>query len=62
MAHSCPECGITCYCCGDIDDIDFGESEPGCTCCLDKWDDDEDDYDDYDDRDDEPAADDKRTL
>jgi len=25
MAHTCPECGQTCYCCGDIDDIDWGE-------------------------------------
>lgn len=23
MAHECPECGITCYCNGDIDDYVF---------------------------------------
>ena len=34
MAHSCPDCGSTCYCCGDIDDIDFGEYFAGCTCCM----------------------------
>lgn len=21
MAHSCPDCGLTCHCCGDIDDL-----------------------------------------
>jgi len=36
MAHSCPECGQTCYCGGDIDDIDFGETFSGCDCCLGK--------------------------
>ena len=25
MAHSCPDCGVTCYCNGDIDDILFGD-------------------------------------
>lgn len=25
MAHTCPECGCLCHCCGDIDDVDFGE-------------------------------------
>ena len=45
MAHSCPDCGCTCYCCGDIDDIDFGETFSGCTCCLGK--DERDDYDDF---------------
>jgi hypothetical protein len=49
MAHSCPDCGSTCYCCGDIDDIDFGETFAGCTCCLheDKREDDYEAYDDY---------------
>lgn len=48
MAHECPECGSACYCCGDIDDIDFGVTFSGCTCCLGK-DDPGDDWDDYDD-------------
>ena len=26
MGHSCHECGMMCYCKGDIDDLDFGES------------------------------------
>ena len=46
MAHTCPDCGLICHCCGDIDDIDFGECFDGCTCCLGK--DDRDDYDDSD--------------
>ena len=25
MAHTCPDCGLTCYCGGDIDDICFGD-------------------------------------
>jgi hypothetical protein len=25
MSHTCPECGSLCHCCGDIDDVDFGE-------------------------------------
>ena len=35
--HSCPECGSACYCGGDIDDIDTGdtEAEDNCTCCAD---------------------------
>lgn len=33
MAHSCPECGQTCYCGGDIDDINFGETS-ACDHCL----------------------------
>lgn len=30
MAHECPECWESCHCGGDIDDIDFGESD-ACT-------------------------------
>lgn len=30
MAHECPECGMTCYCNGDIDDCDYGEYMEGC--------------------------------
>lgn len=30
MAHTCPDCGLVCYCGGDIDDICFGE-DLGCT-------------------------------
>lgn len=33
MAHTCPECGVTCHCGGDIDDIDFGEPDGYCSCC-----------------------------
>lgn len=33
MAHTCPDCGCSCHCRGDIDDIDFGEAMD-CTCCL----------------------------
>ncbi|HKB54224.1 MAG TPA: hypothetical protein VKD22_09500 [Ramlibacter sp.] len=30
MAHDCPDCGMQCHCGGDIDDINFGESD-ACT-------------------------------
>lgn len=54
MAHSCPECGQWCHCCGDIDDCDVGDyyAVEHCTCCLsvdhdwdalDDWDDDDPD-------------------
>ena len=33
MAHDCPECGMSCYCNGDIDDINFGERWD-CKCAL----------------------------
>lgn len=34
MSHSCPECGMCCHCCGDIEDHDTGEEYTGrCTCC-----------------------------
>ena len=35
MAHSCPECGETCYCGGDIDDIcmDWEDDVP-CSHCT----------------------------
>lgn len=35
MAHTCPECGMTCYCNGDIDDLclDFEEDVLACTHC-----------------------------
>lgn len=52
MAHTCPRCGQLCHCNGDIDDIDFGESNictkdhDGCQLDDDDWED--DDYDDYD--------------
>lgn len=47
MAHSCPECGMTCYCNGDIDDILLDEDDAinRCDHCSpfddDDWDDDE---------------------
>jgi len=48
MAHECPECGMTCHCNGDIDDIFWGEDcEQGCRCCEDKYSDSDDEYDDY---------------
>jgi len=50
MAHTCPECGQTCHCGGDIDDLilDFDEDVIGCTHCSDEdmeeyWDDMEED-------------------
>ena len=35
MAHTCPVCGMTCYCYGDIDDIclDFEEDILVCIHC-----------------------------
>lgn len=35
MSHSCPDCGMTCYCNGDIDDclFDFEEDVIACTHC-----------------------------
>lgn len=47
MAHTCPECGQYCTCCGDWDDIDMGEWT-GCKCPC--WEEDEDD-EDYDEED-----------
>lgn len=49
MAHSCPECGQTCYCGGDIDDCEFEgtEEEANCMHCVDDGHEDHDD--DYDD-------------
>ncbi len=47
MAHTCPRCGQLCHCNGDIDDIDFGESDictkdhDGCLRDFDDWEDDE---------------------
>lgn len=50
MAHDCPECGMQCHCNGDIDDINFGESDEGCTCCINKlYDPDDEDWGDEDD-------------
>ena len=33
MAHECPECGLMCYCGGDIDDFLLNDDEDvfGCT-------------------------------
>lgn len=51
MAHSCPECGCTCYCNGDIDDcvFDFDEDVAACTCCAGEREDDDDDWGEWDD-------------
>lgn len=37
MAHTCPVCGMTCYCYGDIDDIclDYEEDILVCIHCPD---------------------------
>jgi hypothetical protein len=57
MAHSCPDCGLVCYCGGDIDDIilDGTDEESACQHCFDAEDDDDpgDDFDDGDDVDEE---------
>jgi len=34
MAHTCPECGETCYCNGDIDDILFDDDSDGAIHCI----------------------------
>lgn len=36
MAHECPECGLMCYCNGDIDDflLNGTDEEFGCTHYL----------------------------
>lgn len=35
MAHECPDCGCTCYCHGDIDDVILNgtEEENKCNHC-----------------------------
>lgn len=45
MAHICPDCGFSCHCNGDIDDICFGERYD-CRCDCSDWNED-DDYDFY---------------
>jgi hypothetical protein len=54
--HSCPECDQACYCGGDIDDIDAGDSaaEAGCTHCCDLPEKDYGEDFDYDPADDDP--------
>ncbi len=45
MAHECPECGYTCHCNGDIDDICWADSKQSaaCVCCqFDNFEDDDD--------------------
>lgn len=51
MAHECSECGMSCHCGGDIDDIFWGE-DPNCKCAYSEWgcgkyDDEDWDEDDY---------------
>ncbi len=51
MAHSCPVCGLACYCGGDIDDafdVDL-DAEGDCVHCLGKDEDDDEDCFDVDD-------------
>jgi hypothetical protein len=41
--HDCANCGMACYCSGDIEDHDTGpEFVDRCTCCADRF---EDDFD-----------------
>ena len=49
MAHECPDCGLICYCNGDIDDmlLDNDEDVVMCSHC------DEDGYDPFDEPDEE---------
>ena len=44
MAHTCPVCGMTCHCNGDIDDLclDFEDDVMACTCCDEEYDDEDD--------------------
>jgi hypothetical protein len=46
MAHTCPVCGMTCHCNGDIDDIclDLEEDILACTHCPEDEDDFEDEF------------------
>ena len=48
MAHTCPVCGVTCYCGGDIDDIclDIEEDILGCNHCNEY--EEPEDFEDYD--------------
>jgi hypothetical protein len=32
MAHSCPDCGLLCYCGGDIDDCEFDGTPEQAKC------------------------------
>lgn len=38
MAHECPECGMVCYCGGDIDDCEFNGPGSGQERCTHKCD------------------------
>jgi hypothetical protein len=38
MAHECPECGMVCYCGGDIDDCEFNGPGSGQERCAHKCD------------------------
>jgi hypothetical protein len=46
MAHTCPVCGITCHCNGDIDDLclDFEDDVMACVHCEEYEEDDEPEY------------------
>lgn len=37
MAHECPECGYSCHCGGDIEDLEMDNTpeQMACTHCLD---------------------------
>lgn len=44
MAHSCPDCGSSCFCRGDSDSVDYGDWD-GCECDCedgDMWEEDSD--------------------
>ena len=49
MGHFCPDCGMSCHCHGDIDDIIFDRLPTGgCDCCAFRDDDDGCDDDGWD--------------
>jgi hypothetical protein len=46
MSHICPNCQSECHCCGDIDDINFGEWDLcECDCELERLNNPEDEPD-----------------
>ena len=34
MSHTCPDCGMLCYCGGDIDDTQWDEDSPESDACT----------------------------
>jgi hypothetical protein len=58
MSHTCPECGMNCHCCGDIDDccFDHPEIQIACRHWKECEEDDDDIPDEYDPTEGEPEA------